>query len=98
MFKAARNYLVENDEIQDDTAPSYFIECLLFNIPNEMFRQRLVQSYSRIVDYLLTANLQQFECQNGKRELFGSSMDLWSVNKARRFIRSLKRLWDNWPV
>ncbi|MFC1991058.1 hypothetical protein ACFLU9_02790 [Chloroflexota bacterium] len=98
MFKAARNYLVEKNEIQNDTAPSYFIECLLFNVPNELFRRRLVQSCSGIVDYLLTTNPQQFICQNGMRELFGSSMDLWSVNKARRFIRALKRLWDNWLV
>ncbi|MFC2021210.1 nucleotidyltransferase, partial [Chloroflexota bacterium] len=62
MFKAARNYLVQNNEIQDDTAPSYFIECLLFNVPNEMFRQRLPQSYSGIVDFLLATNLQQFKC------------------------------------
>jgi len=92
MFKATRNYLVENNLIQGDTAPSYFIECLLFNVPNEMFRPRLVNSYTNIVEYLSTANLRQFECQNGKRELFGSSPDLWSENKARTFIRALAKL------
>ena len=96
MFKAARNRLVENNEIEDDTAPSYFIECLLYNVPNELFRPRLVQSYSGIVDYLSNSNLQQFKCQNGRRELFGPSVDLWSVNKARIFIRALRRLWDKW--
>ncbi|MFC2017401.1 hypothetical protein ACFLUD_03195 [Chloroflexota bacterium] len=96
MFKAARNYLVADNMIEDDTAPSYFIECLLYNVPDEMFRRRLVNSYGRIADYLSTANLQRFRCQNGKRELFGPSGDLWTVNKARKFIRALIRLWDQW--
>ena len=94
MFKAARNHLIETDEIEKDTAPSYFIECLLYNVPNQLFRPRLIQSYEDITDYLSTANLERFQCQNGKRELFGSSSDLWSLRKARRFIRSLIRLWD----
>jgi hypothetical protein len=34
MFKAARNHLVENDAIGDGIAPSYFIECLLYNVPS----------------------------------------------------------------
>jgi hypothetical protein len=102
MFKAARNYLVEKNAIEDGTAPSYFIECLLYNIPwvrmDELFRPRLVKSYSGIVDYLSTTNLKQFKCQNGVRELFGSSRaDLWSIDKAQKFIRALRRLWEKWP-
>ena len=97
MFKAARNHLVKNDAIRDGTAPSYFIECLLYNVPNGLFRPSLGQSYSGIVDYLAATELQQFKCQNGVRELFGPSRDLWSVNKAQRFVRALGRLWEKWP-
>ena len=97
MFKAARNYLVKNDAISDGTAPSYFIECLLYNIPNGLFRPSLSQSYSGIVDYLAATKLQRFKCQNGVRELFGRSGDLWRVDDARKFIQALGRLWKKWP-
>jgi hypothetical protein len=97
MFKATRGYLIDNNQLQNDTAPSYFIECLLYNAPNEIFRRRLVDSYKSIVEYLSTTNLRLMKSQNGKRELFGSSPDLWSERKARRFIRALARLWDRWP-
>jgi len=96
MFKAAPNHLEENNMIGEETAPSYFIECLLYNVPNELFRPWLIQSYEDITDYLSTANLERFQCQNGKRELFGSMPDLWSLRKARRFIRALVHLWDQW--
>ena len=65
MLKAARNHLVKNDAIRDETAPSYFIECLLYNVPNDLFRPKLGQSYSGIVEYLAVTEFQYFRCQNG---------------------------------
>lgn len=97
MFKAARNHLVESHAIRDGTAPSYFIECLLYNVPDDLFRPRLVQSYSGIIDYLVATELQRFKCQNGVRELFGPSRDLWSVDNAQKFVQALGQLWKEWP-
>ena len=98
MFKAARNHLVENHAIKGGTAPSYFIECLLYNIPDDLFRPRLVQSYSGIVEYLAATELKHFRCQNGVRGIFGLSRDdLWSMDKAQKLIRELRRLWEKWP-
>jgi len=97
MFKAARNHLVENHAIKDGIAPSYFIECLLYNVPDDLFRPKLDKSYSVIVDYLSTAGLKQFKCQNGVRELFSQSRDLWSINEAKKFVRALEREWEKWP-
>ena len=97
MFKAARNQLVKNEAISDGIAPSYFIECLLYNVPNDLFRLSFSQSYYGIVEYLTTASLQQFKCQNGVQELFGPSRDLWNVDEARRYVQALGQLWEKWP-
>jgi len=97
MVKAARNHLVENGALKDGTAPSYFIECLLYNVPNEFFKPSLGQSYCSIVEYLASADFQQFVCQNGVCELFGQSKDLWNMNRAQKFVRALGRLWEKWP-
>lgn len=97
MFKAARNHLEDNHLIKKGTAPSYFIECLLYNVPDKLFRPRLNQCYSNIVGYLETANLQNLKCQNGIHKLFGPSKDLWDQNEARAFIKALRQLWEKWP-
>jgi len=97
MFKVARNHLIETDAIGDRTAPSYFIECLLYNVPNGLFRPSFGQSYCGVVEYLAAASLQQFKCQNGVQELFGSSKDLWRVDEAQRLVQALGRLWEKWP-
>ncbi len=98
MFKAARNLLVDKKALKNGTAPSYFIECLLYNVPDGLFHKKLSASYSSIVEYLSTAGLEQFVCQNGVRELFGESKDLWDINRAQQFIQALRRLWEKWPV
>lgn len=38
IFKNLRNYLSAESLIEDDTAPSYFVECLIFNAPAECFK------------------------------------------------------------
>ena len=96
MCKAARNRLVERKVLTKDDAPSYFIECLLYNVPNGLFVERLVPTYTGIVDWLRNAKLKDFQCQNGRVELFGPGREQWSQKKARAFVRALQELWDTW--
>ena len=96
MFKAARNRLVGKKMLTKDDAPSYFIECLIYNVPNGLFVERLVPTYTGIVDWLRNAKLKDFQCQNGRVELFGPGREQWSQKKARAFVRALQELWDTW--
>ena len=96
MFKAARNKLVEKRVLKKDDAPSYFIECLLYNVPNGMFKPKLAATYTGIVGWLRTAKLKDFKCQNGHVGLFGPGKEQWSINKARAFVKALQTLWDTW--
>ena len=94
MFKVARNQLIESNVIAEDTAPSYFVECLMYNVPNMLFKNSLAQTYVGAVNWLSTASLGEFKCQNRLVDLFGDSRDQWSVYKAQSFIRALGSLWN----
>ena len=94
MFKAARNRLVEKGMLTKDDAPSYFIECLLYNVPDDLFKPKLAATYTGIVDWLKKEELKDFECQNGRVDLFGPGKEQWSVKKARTFLRALQELWE----
>ena len=96
MFKAARNRLVEKKVINKDDAPSYFIECLLYNVPDDLFAPKLAPTYAGILGRLKTASLKDFKCQNGQVPLFGPAPEQWSQKKARAFVKALKELWDTW--
>ena len=94
MFKAARNHLLESNTIAEDTAPSYFIECLMYNVPNSLFQSSLARTYVGAVNWLSAATLRDFKCQNQLIDLVGDSNDQWSVDKARAFILALGELWN----
>ena len=94
MFKAARNRLVEKKMLTKDDAPSYLIECLLYNVPDTQFKPKLAPTYMGIADWLKKAQLENFECQNGKVDMFGPGREQWSVKKARAFVRALQEMWE----
>ena len=96
MFKAARNRLVERGSLTKDDAPSYFIECLLYNVPDTLFAPKLAPTYVAILDWLKTAKLKDCQCQNGQLRLFGPQPEQWSVKKARAFVKALQDMWDTW--
>ena len=50
MFKAARNHLASKRVLTKDDAPSYFIECLLYNVPDKLFKRKLASTYVGILD------------------------------------------------
>ena len=93
MFKAARNQLVDKRALKREDAPSYFIECLLYNVPDGLFGPKLAPAYTGILDWLKKAQLEDFKCQNGLVDLFGPGREQWSVRKARTFLRALQQLW-----
>ena len=96
MFKAARNQLVSKRALTKEDAPSYFIECLLYNVPDGLFEPKLAPTYTGILDWLKTAKLKDFQCQNGQVALFGQGREQWTVKKARAFVKALQEMWDTW--
>ena len=96
MFKAARNRLVEKGSLTKDDAPSYFIECLLYNVPDTLFAPKLAPTYVAILDWLKTVKLKDFQCQNGFVPLFGPGREQWTLKKARAFVEALQDMWDTW--
>ena len=94
MFKAARNVLDDRGMLAKDDAPSYFIECLLYNVPNHLFKRKRAPTYVGILEWLKTAKLKGFKCQNGKVPLFGPGREQWTVEKARAFVKAMQGLWE----
>ena len=89
VFKNARN---QCDDLEPDEAPSYFIECLVYNIRDDTFRQPLHKAYADCVNWLYEKrnSMTNFTCQNGLIRLFGDGRDQWQLKAARHLIDTLK--------
>jgi hypothetical protein len=96
VFKNIRNYLEENYHISDSLAPSYLLECLLYNVPNDKFIGNYRDVFCNILNWLNKANLEAFVCQNEQLKLFGDTPEQWSIYDAERFIQKLIKLLNDW--
>ena len=96
MFKNARNHLESSGRINSDLAPSYFVECLLYNAPDLAFQSRFQETYCSIVNWMVQNSLDGLICQNGQQLLFGPSPEQWSVSDAKAFASQLASLWNDW--
>jgi len=100
IFKNLRNYLSAESLIEDDTAPSYFVECLIFNAPAECFKATHFHTVLAVLVWLhklLTeGGLDKLVCGNEVLWLFGESREQWKIDKAKRFINAAIDTWNKW--
>jgi hypothetical protein len=96
LFKNFRNYLVENGLLAEGVAPSYFLECALYNVPDHLFIGNLTDAVPAILNYLLNAQCAGFLCQNGVVPLIGISPTQWSEGNFAAFVTAAISAWNNW--
>jgi hypothetical protein len=97
VFKNARTYMVEQGLLGDEVAPSYFLECLLYNVPDSRFGGTLQSTVIDIFNWLWgTARANALVCQNEQLKLFGNSPEQWSLPSAKTFLAAFRDLWEGW--
>ncbi|WP_319508128.1 nucleotidyltransferase [uncultured Methanolobus sp.] len=96
IFKNIKSKLIDKNIINKEQVPSYFIECLLYNVPYSNFEARYGNTIRNVLSYLNQQDITNFKCQNGITSLFGDSPDQWSAKNARNFINKTIELWNNW--
>jgi hypothetical protein len=96
MFKNARSYLMDNNTITENLAPSYFLECMLYNVPNSNFGVSFHQTYYAIMKWLNATDITRLVCQNEQLPLVGSTPEQWSTASINGTIHELTNVWNNW--
>ncbi len=78
----------------------YYIECLLYNVPNEMYFAndgKLSSVFLKVINWLNFANLDDFVCQNRTWTLWGNADGFWDQNSARQFINDIIEFYEAFP-
>jgi hypothetical protein len=96
VFKNFRSYLVDKGKLARGVAPSYFLECALHNIPDNLFVGALSVTVPAILKYLLETPYATFRCQNGVTPLIGDGHTQWSATNFSTFVVKAQEAWDNW--
>ena len=92
VFKNARNR-AGND------FPSYFLECMLYNVPNNCYSNSFRTTFLDTLSYLENAKnngvLASFHCQNEQQLIFGSELHQVDLVSGESLIHDLVVLWNN---
>lgn len=96
VFKNLKDVMIERGLISKDQAPSYFVECLVYNIPDDNFSSSYGDTFCAAVNWLLGTDLTSLRFQNGQLGLCGDESVQWPVQKARQFLQQLVSLWNSW--
>jgi hypothetical protein len=96
IYKNMRNRLVANDLLAPGIAPSYYIEGLLHNVPNDRFGKNYVNSFTNTFNWLWAADRTQFLCVNRQFKLLdGPANVTWSSANCDAFLEALRQSWVN---
>lgn len=89
--KNLRDFLIAEGHLGVEVAPSYFLECLLYNMPDNRYEPSYGKSLKAAASFLKQANLNEFCCVNEQDHLFDPPKG-WDINKARDFINWMDML------
>jgi hypothetical protein len=98
IFKNMRGKLEADSLIEKGSAPSYFIEGLLYNVPNSKFSGSYGKMVFNILNWLCqTTDHTKFLCVNEQYYLLRNNDPVcWPVINGDKFINAAIQLWNNW--
>jgi hypothetical protein len=98
LFKNLRNTLVDENKLIKDNASSYYIECLMSNIPDQIIDEPdLRERVEGILDQLesdSSAGFPDYTMQHGMEPLFGNSSTQWNTERGRDFVKKGRQLYE----
>ena len=83
-------------QFRDGVAPSYFIEGLLYNVPDVNFGTNFDNTFVKTFNYLVAADRSIIQQSNGIHMLLGASAISWQPADCQAYIDALRQLWNNW--
>lgn len=94
IFKNMRSKLVEDGKLTKDTAPSYYIEGMLWNVPQDKFGSSYGDTFCNCLNWLRQTDRNKLTCANEQYWLLGTTNVQWSAANCDLFLNALVRLWN----
>ncbi|MCL4743780.1 MAG: nucleotidyltransferase [Burkholderiaceae bacterium] len=97
IFKNMRNRLLNDNKLAEGIAPSYYIEGMLWNIPDVLYGASYSDTFVTAIKWLQACDKDNLLCANRKRWLLRDGKpDSWPPANCDTFIAALVTQWNNW--
>jgi ribosomal protein L37AE/L43A len=96
-LKNMRSRLVDDGAIKARSAPSYFLEGLLYNVPNDKFGNSYGDTFVAAINWILQAERKNLVCANEQYYLVrDSAATCWPCSDCADFLDAVAKLWNDW--
>ena len=97
VFKNMRNHMRDNKLLADGIAPSYFIEGMLYNVPDDKFSASYATTVAACHDWLEQADRTKLVCASYMHWLVrDGEHSLWPTENYTKFLAAVRNLWRSW--
>ena len=97
IIKNMRNAMIRDGYTPAGEAPSYFLEGMLWNVPNANFGTNCQTTIINLLNWLLECDRDKLVCANGHYYLcHPTSPVTWRAEKRDAFIDAAVRYWNDW--
>jgi hypothetical protein len=94
IMKNMRSRLVDDGKIGRDTAPSYYIEGMIWNVPDENFGSSYEGTFCKCMNWIVKTDRTKLKCAHGQHALLGTSNVQWPAAKCDEFLLAIISLWE----
>lgn len=99
VLKNMRSKLVDDGVIGAGVAPSYFLEGLLYNVPNDKFGSSYGDTFVAAMNWILGAQRDKLVCAHGQHWLVrDSAAESWPTGNYSAFMDAVVKMWNAWPA
>jgi hypothetical protein len=97
ILKNMRNRMVKDRVIEEGLAPSYFLEGMLYNVPELYFENTFSGTFVGAINWLLETDRSELVCANEQYLLLhDSSVVTWRREKYEKFLNAAADFWNHW--
>jgi len=97
ILKNLRSRLIAEEMIESGVAPSYYLEGLLYNVPNDKFGKNYQDTFSNVINWIHQADRSKFVCANEQYYLLHDNSPVtWRAEKCEAFLAATINLWKQW--
>lgn len=96
IFKNMRNAMIVEGRLKDGDAPSYFIEGLLWNVPDHLFGGSYLNTVVACLNWILQCDRTALLCANEQYVLcYPDSPVTWTAEALDRFLNAAVDYWND---
>ncbi|MBY0508664.1 MAG: nucleotidyltransferase [Rhodospirillaceae bacterium] len=97
ILKNMRGKLVDDGMIEAGLAPSYYLEGLLYNVPDDKFGSSYADTFANAINWIRAADRSKFVCANERYYLLRDGSPVtWQAEKCDKFLTAAVKLWNDW--